>query len=523
MKRLALSLGLLVIATVAGVAGVVAFRPDLLPPWARAGTPTKGSEAPLAAGLFCKEHGVPEKFCTLCHPELARSLMLCSEHGDIPEDICTLCHDDVEMAYGLVMCPKGHGLPEHFCVMCGKGTAAASPDDGWCAEHAQPEATCAECLANPKSGDEASGISAARVCRQPLPLVRLANARLADEIGLTSARATLETHGHILEANAESAFDANAYADVVPRVAGILREIKADLGKAVAQGDVLAIVDSPEVSGAKSRYLTAQAALTLARAAYERTKALARQDALPAKQELEALTALSQSESASLDAAQALKNLGFDGTALEGIVQSKDLSSELRIVAPIGGTVIQRHAVTGEAVVAATSIFTIANRSRMWLWIDVYESDVDKIEVGQPLTFHVPGQNGPTYQGNVTWVGAQVDEATRTTQVRAELENPAGRLRANQFGQAMIEVGVPHDVIVVPKGAVQSHNGVSVVFLPVEPGVYRPQRVMARPSNRPDVVEIDWGLQAGDEVVTSGSFWLKTEIMKGEIGAGCCE
>ncbi len=44
------------------------------------------------AGLYCKEHGVPEKFCTLCHEELKKSLLLCKEHGDIPEDVCTLCH-----------------------------------------------------------------------------------------------------------------------------------------------------------------------------------------------------------------------------------------------------------------------------------------------------------------------------------------------------------------------------------------------------------------------------------------------
>ena len=70
--------------------------------------------APAAedAGLYCKEHGVPEKFCTLCHEELKETLMLCKEHGNIPEDICTLCHPEVEKKYNIEMCPKGHGLPE---------------------------------------------------------------------------------------------------------------------------------------------------------------------------------------------------------------------------------------------------------------------------------------------------------------------------------------------------------------------------------------------------------------------------
>ena len=75
-------------------------------------------------GLYCKEHGVPEKFCTLCHEELKESLLLCKEHGDIPEEICTLCHPDVEEKYDIAMCPKGHGLPEHFCSECAAEPAA---------------------------------------------------------------------------------------------------------------------------------------------------------------------------------------------------------------------------------------------------------------------------------------------------------------------------------------------------------------------------------------------------------------
>src|SRR5262245_44100609 len=68
--------------------------PEKLPSWAR---PTE--KAPAAAGdeagLYCDEHGVPEKFCTLCHQELKEKLLLCKEHGNIPEDICTLCHPEV--------------------------------------------------------------------------------------------------------------------------------------------------------------------------------------------------------------------------------------------------------------------------------------------------------------------------------------------------------------------------------------------------------------------------------------------
>lgn len=89
---------------------------------------TKGPPAATAAnaedtGLYCKEHGVPEKYCTLCHEELKKTLLLCKEHGDIPEDICTLCHPEVEAKHKIEMCPNGHKLPKHFCMECAKKAA----------------------------------------------------------------------------------------------------------------------------------------------------------------------------------------------------------------------------------------------------------------------------------------------------------------------------------------------------------------------------------------------------------------
>lgn len=523
MKRTALWAAILLVAVGVATAGVAYFRPDWVPHWARLRPPDVGGQS-QDSGLFCKEHGVPEKFCTICHEDLKKTLMLCAEHGNIPEDICTLCHPEVKDKHHLVVC-KEHGLPEAFCYQCGKGPSASlnSPDDGWCATHNKPEALCEECLKDPAAH---LASNQPNVCRQPLPLVRLATPKLAEKVGLQLATATAETHAHTLEANAETAFDANRHAEVTPRVAGFLREARVDLGSNVEAGQVLAIVDSAEVSAAKSRHIASHAALTLARTSYERTQALARRDAVPAKDELTALTAYHQAESAALDASQALRNLGFTDSDLARIVTEKDTSSQLSVVAPIEGTVIERHAVKNEPIQATTQLFAIADTTSMWVWIDVYESDIQKVKPGQSVSFSVTGTDpdeGFATLGQVTWVGAQVDETTRTTRVRAEVANPDGRLRANQFGQAVIQVGKPHEVVVVPKAAVQTKDNTDVVFLPDGDGVYRPQRIMTQQSARRDVVEVAWGLKPGDRVVTKGSFWLKTEIMKGAIGAGCCE
>ena len=100
-------------------------NPQRLPSWARFGGGAEGKAE--EAGLYCKEHGVPEKFCTLCHKELEDKLMLCKEHGNIPEDICTLCHPEVQKKYNIKVC-KEHGLPESLCYKCGSTPSASSSD-----------------------------------------------------------------------------------------------------------------------------------------------------------------------------------------------------------------------------------------------------------------------------------------------------------------------------------------------------------------------------------------------------------
>jgi membrane fusion protein, heavy metal efflux system len=162
----------------------------------------------------------------------------------------------------------------------------------------------------------------------------------------------------------------------------------------------------------------------------------------------------------------------------------------------------------------------------MWLWIDIYESDISKVEPGQSVSFTISGTSpdeGFASVGQVTWVGTEVNEQTRTARIRAELGNPNGRLRAHQFGEATIQIGSEHKAVVVPKVAVQRKDKVDVVFIPEGNGVYRPQRVTTKPTDRNDVLEVTWGLKPGQSVVSKGAFLLKTEIMKGAIGAGCCK
>jgi RND family efflux transporter MFP subunit len=219
------------------------------------------------------------------------------------------------------------------------------------------------------------------------------------------------------------------------------------------------------------------------------------------------------------DAEQKLRNLNFDDAGIARIVRDSDVRNTLEIVAPIDGTINAWDATRGEAVEPTTQIFGMADTTTMWLWIDVYESDIVLVAPGQTALFTISGTDAPVFGGKVTWMGTEVNSTTRTTRIRAELPNPEGRLRANQFGQAMIQVESEHSSLVVPRSAVQNDGAADLVFLSQPDGSFRPQRVLARPTEVDDRLEILWGLQEGQKVVTTRSFMLKAELFKDRLGA----
>jgi cobalt-zinc-cadmium efflux system membrane fusion protein len=102
------------------------------------------------------------------------------------------------------------------------------------------------------------------------------------------------------------------------------------------------------------------------------------------------------------------------------------------------------------------------------------------------------------------------------------LENPEGALRAGMFGQARIRTEAARPSVLVPRSAVQRAKSVQVVFVKLAPDHYETRRVETGAIDGA-LIELKKGVRPGEEVVTQGSFLLKTETLKESIGAGCCE
>lgn len=568
----------LALCALTGIGGaiVVATRPAWLREWLAAGARDHdhdhghGHDHSIDPGKRCG-HGVPEAFCTIDHPELKKTLLLCAEHNDIPEDICTLCHPEMEDRHKIEMCANGHKLPRHYCYLCDGGAGSASgsapstwldagggprdpgnpADDGWCAPHGWPEPLCGDCV------EVGEGTFARRAeCLEPLPLVRLASAEVARRAGLSEAEARGEVRARVSRGIAETAYAEDGRATVRARVSGFARGFGVDLGSEVSAGDVLATLDAPEVGAAKARWLAARAALEPARLAHERARGLGATGAVAGRVEIEALGALRVAEANLLDAEARLRHLGFGNGDLEALAASRDVSNEYAVRSPIAGRVVGRSVSAGEAVNPDSALFEVADVSRLWVWIRAPGEDADRIRLGQRVRFEASrshrelafggsererererergsakGGAGEVF-GTVTWIDSALDRSSRTLRVRAELDAGAATaagLAANVAGRATIETEAPRPVVLAPRSALQRHEGTDLVFVALGEGRYRAQRVLrggggdSGSDSGGDLVEIAWGLRPGDRVVARGAYLLKTEIRRDSIGAGCCE
>ena len=265
------------------------------------------------------------------------------------------------------------------------GLEEDAPDDGWRAF-----------LGKPTSAD----------VKPSLPTIRLASSEIAAQVGLQTATVGSRTIAPTVSGNAEISFVSHDYAHITSRVSGWISEVPTDEGRMVKKGEVLVVVDSAEVGTAKAQYLGILPVVNALRKEFERTAGLKVSGAASPKAELADHTALAKAEAELLNARQRLRNMGFSASEIARIAETEDKANELRILAPMSGRLVERHAVVGEAVTPPIgavnsgqmqALFEIADPTEMWAWIDIGESDVIKVAIGQPVTFTISGTTEPVF------------------------------------------------------------------------------------------------------------------------------
>lgn len=391
--------------------------------------------------------------------------------------------------------------------------------------HSPVAASAASGALPPRHGTtRRAGLPPSPTCTNAEKPVRLSSQDVVRTAGLRFVQLSEQPLTAAITRNVEVAYNANRYARLSSRAAGVVVEVSRDLGEAVAAGEVLAVVDSAELGSAKAEYLQALASVALWKRTAERQRSLADQGIGTESEALEAENKLTEAQITQAKAKQGLRNLGLSDSCVAAFEQSPDASSRLQLTAPFDGIVVDRSAVLGEVVETHKVLFAVANTQSMWAMIDLFEADAPNIAIGQDLVVALESVPGHAFPGKLTWISTHFDPATRTLKARAEVANERGWLRANAFGRAEIVIRREERALIVPRDAVQWDGCCNLVFVKLneEGTAFQPTKVRLGMDTELGYEALS-GVKAGDVLVTAGSYLLKTEILKGSIGAGCCD
>jgi cobalt-zinc-cadmium efflux system membrane fusion protein len=404
-----------------------------------------------------------------------------------------------------------------------KAPWAGKVDHGkdWCEAHQVTLSTCEIC--NPKLARGGTQTIKEREPKEgecPNTLVRIVlGSDAARKVNIAFHTVEARPIAETLKANAETSYTPNRHARIAPRIPGVIKEVKALLGQEVEGGAVLAVLDSSDLGQAKSDFLQALSVQKLRQKTYDREREMLEKKITTGREALEAETNLEEARLAVNRAGQKLSSIGLSLEQVNAIADKQDTSTLLEVTAPFGGTVVDAAAVPGETATPDKPIFGVAAMDRLWIAIDVYEPESPKIARDQRVTFTVEGLPGQRFPGKVVAIAGAVDDRTRTVKVFAEVKNLQGLLRARMFGRAEITVKPAEPVLLVPKEAVQNDGDCNLVFVSPARDIFQARKVQVGRAFEGGF-EIVGGIVAGDRIVTTGSFLLKTEILRGQMGAG---
>jgi len=291
----------------------------------------------------------------------------------------------------------------------------------------------------------------------------------------------------------ELEFNARRLVHLTARTPGRIERIRVVRGDRVREGQVLAEIYSPD-------YLTLQAEYLLAA---ERAK---RQAGDPAE--------AGQARALLDSSRERLLLLGVSPAEVDGLKASSVPRPLLLVRATLSGTVLEAGVLAGDHVDLGTNLFRLADLSTLWACLHIQEKDLSSVNAGAEAVLRTQAYPGEDFRGRLVLVGAVVDAGTRTVEGRIEVPNPSGKLKPGMYVNGSVAAAGERAAIAVPEAALQDDDGRAVVFVKTGERTFARREVVAG-ERFAGHIEILSGLTAGEIVVTSGGFLLKSEMGKG--------
>ncbi|MFO0700280.1 MAG: efflux RND transporter periplasmic adaptor subunit [Nitrospira sp.] len=336
-----------------------------------------------------------------------------------------------------------------------------------------------------------------------------------ERVGFHSIRPSLKAQGGKILPNE------NRLAHLGPRVPGRIVAVYANLGDRVRSGERLLLLDSPAFGEAQLEYRKRRTAMRVAEKAFERAKALSTEGAIGIS-EYQRREAEHENAKAELyEAEEKLHLLGMAEREIERLSAEQLPHAEVAQVflrAPFSGEIIERNATVGEVVDSSKTLFTVADLSTVWVRADFPEQQIGLLKAGLAVEVRVAAYPETVFQGTITYIGAIIDPATRTVTARLQIPNQDRRLRPEMFAEVTVRAQ-EHSVLAIPRAALQQVGNRTMVFVTRGPRRFEWLEVKIGEASN-EYVEIKAGMKEGEEIVTEGSYALKSEALRGQMSLG---
>lgn len=333
--------------------------------------------------------------------------------------------------------------------------------------------------------------------------------RLAIEpVGKAHFSETLRLPGRV-------ALDEHRLARIGPSISGRVAEIKAFIGQNVQKGELLAVLNSNELSTAQAAYLKAKTQVGLHKLAVERARRLFKEGIISQATLREREGALAEAEVEMRAGADQLAVMGMSEEAIRRLTDTGQINSITPITATQTGTVIERHLSVGQIAQPADDLYTVADLSRVWVVAEAPEQDAHLVEPGGLAEVEIPALPKQHITGKVIYVADTVNPITRTVTVRMEVENLQRKIKPEMLASMVIrrpaETG-----LAIPEAAVVRVSDHDHVFVQTAPDRFelRPVELGIEHGGQRRVIS---GLQENQRIVVEGAFHLNNERIRKEL------
>ncbi|MBZ0167926.1 MAG: efflux RND transporter periplasmic adaptor subunit [Kofleriaceae bacterium] len=361
------------------------------------------------------------------------------------------------------------------------------------------------------------------------------------KLGFATSRPQRVTPVRVIEATAAIAPDPARVAHIAPLAKGRLERVHVQVGDSVNQGAPLFEYDNIELGEAIGDYRSELAELRKDRAhlehaqrTLERGRLLLEKEAIAAK-ELHIREAEYGAAEATVDNRNAriarikekLIRFGMTNEQMEGLASRQEgalprETSHTVVRAPIAGIVVELEGAPGEVVGSEKTLLSIADLSRVWTLVDIYEKDLAHVRRGAPVEISLEAYPGEIFYGAIGYVSDLLDPQTRTAKARVEIPNPQRKLKFGMFATVRLQIQVTGGTVkvtAIPSSAIQQIDGEPSVFVKLDTVTFARRQVKLGFTSG-DLVEVAEGLRGDEELVTTGSFSLKSEFLKEQLNQG---